>query len=81
MFHISTKYIYFSILKVFYISMYPDIKFQVHELSDAFAKTNCACLDDWDYEQDEQIKVSYSLKRRFRIWLMKLKMKFYEIIY
>ena len=58
-----------------------NIDFQVIELGDAFAKTNCACIDDWDYEQDEKIKITYSLKRRFRIWLMKLKMKFYEIIY
>merc|ERR1712112_109875 len=28
---------------------------QVIELGDAFAKTNCACIDDWDYEQDEKI--------------------------
>ena len=55
--------------------------FQVHELSDALAKTSCSCIEDWDYEQDERIKVSYSLKRRLKIILMKLKMKMYELMY
>ena len=55
--------------------------FQVHELSDAFAKTSCSCIEDWDYEQDEKVKVSYSLKQRLKILLMKLKMKMYELMY
>merc|ERR1711971_227928 len=54
---------------------------QVDELSDAFAKTSCSCIDDWDYEQDEKVKVSYTLRRRHKILMMKLKMKFYEMIY
>merc|ERR1711862_320069 len=54
---------------------------QVHELSDAFAKTSCSCIEDWDYEQDERVKVSYTLKRRLKILWMKLKMKMYEMIY
>ena len=54
---------------------------QVDELSEAFAKTSCSCIDDWDYEQDEKVKVSYTLRRRLKIILMKLKMKFYEMIY
>ena len=55
--------------------------FQVHELSDAFAKTSCSCIEYWDYEQDEKVKVSYSLKQRLKILLMKLKMKMYELMY
>merc|ERR1712079_578836 len=59
-----------------------DILFnQVNELSDAFAKTSCSCIEDWDYEQDERVKVSYSLNRRLKIWWMKLKLKIYEMIY
>jgi len=50
-------------------------------LSDAFAKTSCSCIEDWDYEQDERVKVSYTLKRRLKILWMKLKMKMYEMIY
>ena len=60
-------------------NMFPFL--QVDELSDAFAKTSCSCIDDWDYEQDEKVKVSYTLRRRLKIILMKLKMKFYEMIY
>ena len=56
-------------------------KLQVNELSDAFAKTSCSCIEDWDYEQDERVKVSYSLNRRLKIWWMKLKLKIYEMIY
>merc|ERR1711953_1245864 len=54
---------------------------QVDELSEAFAKTSCSCIEDWDYEQDDKVKVSYTLNRRLRIWWMKLKMKIYELIY
>merc|ERR1711997_517715 len=54
---------------------------QVNELSEAFAKTSCSCIEDWDYEQDDNVKVSYTLNRRLRIWWMKLKMKVYELIY
>ena len=54
---------------------------QVNELSEAFAKTSCSCIEDWDYEQDDKVKVSYTLNRRLRIWWMKLKMKIYELIY
>merc|ERR1712018_871233 len=54
---------------------------QVNELSDALAKTSCSCIEDWDYEQDERVKVKYSLNRRLKIWWMKLKLKLYELIY
>ena len=57
------------------------ILMQVNELSEAFAKTSCSCIEDWDYEQDDNVKVSYTLNRRLRIWWMKLKMKIYELIY
>jgi len=53
----------------------------VNELSDALAKTSCSCIEDWDYEQDERVKVKYSLNRRLKIWWMKLKLKLYELIY
>jgi len=57
------------------------LMFQVHELSDAFAKTSCSCIEDWDFEQDERVKVSYSLRQRLKIIWMKLKMKMYELMY
>merc|ERR1711864_9948 len=52
---------------------------QVTYLRDEFAKASCAFMDDSEYEQGEKITIKYSLKRKFKIFLLRVKMKIYEM--
>merc|ERR1711936_1320658 len=49
-------------------------------LREEFAKASCSFMEDGDYEEGEKITIKYSLKRKFKIFLLRIKMKLYEMI-
>merc|ERR1711936_436414 len=49
-------------------------------LREKFAKASCSFMEDGDYEEGEKITIKYSLKRKFKIFLLRIKMKLYEMI-
>merc|ERR1712004_335711 len=53
---------------------------QVFFLREEFAKASCSFMDDADYDEGEKITVKYSLQRKFKIFLLRIKMKLYELI-
>merc|ERR1711990_447391 len=53
---------------------------QVFFLREEFAKASCSFMEDGDYEEGEKITIKYSLKRKFKIFLLRIKMKLYEIM-
>ena len=53
---------------------------QVFFLREEFSKASCSFMEDGDYEDGEKITVKYSIKRKFRIFLLRIKMKLYELI-
>merc|ERR1712037_597836 len=53
---------------------------QLFFLREEFAKASCSFMEDGDYEEGEKITIKYSLKRKFKIFLLRIKMKLYEIM-
>merc|ERR1711990_499443 len=53
---------------------------KVFFLREEFAKASCSFMEDGDYEEGEKITIKYSLKRKFKIFLLRIRMKLYEMI-
>merc|ERR1712080_131203 len=45
-----------------------------------FKKAFCSFMEDSEFEDGERITIKYSIKRKFRIFLLRLKMKLYELM-